>query len=101
MNDVTVTVSTLDNGRFAYVVPMSPEAFDALGWIADRYTSAEILWDGSDYDEDTETLTVPEGVAWSYRDALPEDNGVADAALPPCAGGPLADSLLALLDSIV
>lgn len=85
----------------SYTIRLQRHEMDALAWIADRYTSAEILWDGSDYDEETSILTVPEHVAWEYRDALPEDNGDPGATLPPCAGGSLAVALLAFLEGIV
>lgn len=85
----------------AYTIKLDRSAYDALAWIADRYVSAEVLYDGSDYDEETETLTVPEHVAWEYTWALPEDNGNPNQAVPPCAGGPLADALLDFFVSIV
>lgn len=85
----------------AYTIHLTGDAWNTLLWIADRYTSAEVLVQGSDYDDETGILTVPEHVAWEYAEALPEDNGVADAFLPPCAGGPLADALVEFFDSIV
>lgn len=84
-----------------YTLTLSPDAHRALAWIADRYTSAEVLYDGSEYDEDTQTLTVPEHVAHNYLDELPQDNGVEGAVLPPCAGGPLAEALISLYEQIV
>lgn len=84
-----------------YSIRLDQDAMNALAWIADRYVSAEVLYDGSDYDPDTETLTVPEHIAWEYVEALPKDNGVAYADLPPCAGGLLAEALIAFFNSIV
>ena len=85
----------------SYTISLDRDALATLAWIADRYTSAEILFDGSDYDAETETLTVPEHVAWEYAAALPEDNGNPTQSVPPCAGGPLAEALISFLDSIV
>ncbi len=86
-----------------YRLNLTPAEAKALAWIADRYQSATVLWDGAEHEEtDAGTiLTIPEHVAWDYAEALPRDNGVPGACLPPCAGGPLAEKLLDFLDSIV
>lgn len=84
-----------------YMVPMSEPAHQALAWIADRYGSAGVLYDGSTYNAETETLEIPEHVAWDYCEELPRDNGVEGAILPPCAGGELADALIAFWQEIV
>lgn len=84
-----------------YMVPMSEASYRSLAWIADRYTSAEVLYDGSTYNTETGMLEVPEHVAWDYSEELPRDNGVEGAILPPCAGGELADVLIAFWEEIV
>ena len=101
----TDTAVRFDRTRGGYVFELTDRERDALAWIADRYPSAEVLFDGAtwsaDDDGDRWVALVPEHVAWNYRDALADDNGVPDAVLPPCAGGRLAEVLLDLWNAIV
>lgn len=97
MTEVTVTAEPY----ITYNVPMTPNEHSMLAYIADRYPSAEALHDGSTYDADRYILTVPESVAHNYLAKLPEDNGDADAVLPPLAGGSLAEALIALYNAVV
>lgn len=81
-----------------------------LGWVANRYESARVLYDGmepveEDMIDDTpgasilETWEIPESVAWEYMEALREEDG--NVIVPPRIGGQLADKLVAFLNSIV
>ena len=92
-----MTVSMRTAEGFAYVIPMTPAAHKALAWIADRYSSAAVLFDGSRFVANV--LVVPEGVAHEYVQALEEEDG--SPLVPPCAGGPLADALIELWEAIV
>lgn len=85
---------TLTDGPGAgpfYVIPMSPDTYRSLAWIADRYTSAAVLYDGATHRPNV--LIIPEPVAAAYLAELPQDNGNPYQLVPPCAGGPLADAL--------
>ena len=90
----------------AYLLTLTYEEQRALGWVADRYHCAEVLYDGM-YALDGEdadgsvTYRVPEHVAWEYAEALPLENGVEGAVLPPCVGGMLGEKLVRLLEEIV
>lgn len=92
-----------------YTLTLTSEELNALAWIADRYTSAEVLYDGMEladedaapFADDVTAFIVPEHVVWEYVAALPEDNGVPGAVLPPCAGGTLAAKLIELWESVV
>lgn len=94
-----------DRAQGGYVFTLTDRERDSLAWIADRYTSAEVLFDGAEWtaddDGDRWTALVPEHVAWNYRDTLPDDNGVPDAMLPPGVGGRLGEVLIDLWDAIV
>ena len=85
----------------SYTLTLTDEERNALAWVADRYTSAEVLYAGMEETDAEGTFTVPEHVAWEYAEALPLDNGNPAQSVPPCVGGMLADKLLTLLDSIV
>lgn len=87
-----------EQGYF-YVLSMPEAEYNTLAWIADRYPSAEVLYDGSVYHHNV--LIVPEWVAHEYRDALPEDNGNPYQIIPPCAGGSLAEVLIEFYDGMV
>lgn len=94
-------MTTIIAGRYATKLP--GKCKDSLAWIADRYTSAEKLYDGSTFVRSTDgfVMFTPEHVAWEYLDELPKDNGVQGAVLPPCAGGPLATALIGLWEAII
>ena len=98
------TIGATKGTDMDYVFELTDRERDALAWIADRYPSAEVLFDGAtwaaDDDGDTWTAKVPEHVAWNYRDALADDNW-RTLGLPPCAGGRLAEVLLDLWNAIV
>ncbi len=92
----------------SYKLTLTSSEHRALAWVADRYGSAEILYDGMVRTDDDDSgdgwggvFDVPEHVAWNYAEELPRDNGVESALLPPCAGGSLAGKLIGLLDGIV
>ena len=89
---------------YFYRFELSDRERDALAWIADRYPSAGVLYDGAEWTADNDgdrwVALVSEHVARNYRDALADDNGDPDAVLPPCAGGRLADVLLDLWNAI-
>lgn len=90
----------------AYTLTLTYDEQRALGWVADRYTSAEVLYKGmfalgDEEDGGTVTYTIPEHIVWEYLDALPEDNGNPGQIVPPCVGGTLADKLVDLWNSVV
>lgn len=90
----------------AYTLTLTYDEQKALAWVADRYTSAEILYDGmyalgDEKDGGTVTYTVPEHIAWEYDAALPLDNGNDGQIVPPCVGGTLAEKLIQLREGIV
>jgi hypothetical protein len=89
--------------RYFYATKMTRESYEVLSWIADRYESAGVLYDGSRTvrsGNDSVILLTPESCAHDYLTALSEENGD-DMVIPPCAGGPLADALLALWETVV
>ncbi len=84
----------------------------ALGWAANRYESARVLFDGMRAEScegmsdtcDTDcdhavTFAVSEPLAWEYRDALEAEDG--SPIVPPCIGGNLAEKLVILWNRIV
>ena len=90
----------------SYQLTLTDSELKALAWIADRYQSAAVLYDGmEDASDENIRLTgdylfyVPEHVAWEYRDALEEEDG--NQIVPPCTGGTLAEKLISFLGSIV
>lgn len=105
-------MSAVTFGRDAggYTFTLTDRERDALAWIADRYVSAETLYDGASFepaDDDGDpdyhgdwVVLVPEPVAWAYVDALENDED-GSPVVPPCAGGPLADKLQAFYEAIV
>jgi hypothetical protein len=89
-----------------YTLTLTADEHKALAWIADRYTSAEVLYDGLDATDDNDqdwggNFTIAEHVVWEYMEALPEDNGNPGQIVPPCVGGTLADKLVRLWESVV
>ena len=85
-----------------YQLTLTVSEMRTLGWIADRYRSAQVLHDGMEGEENQRGMegnfTVPESIAWEYRDALREET---DQMVPPCAGGTLAEKLATLYEEIV
>ena len=91
----------------SHTLTLTPEEESALSWISARYESARVLYDGMIRQECSDidchlhphTFAIPERVAWSYQDALEEEDG--NQVVPPCAGGTLAEKLLTFLEAIV
>jgi hypothetical protein len=85
-----------DGNRAFYCLTLTEEAYSSLGWIADRYSSAEVLYDRARTVRAGEgrTLIIAENVAWDYMAELEEENG--GSIVPTCAGGSLAEELLSL-----
>lgn len=88
----------------AYELHLTNAERDSLAWIADRYCSAAVIYDGARWDAPDETRetwlgVVPQGVAWGYIAALHalEDYDAPPPSVPPCAGGTLADKLRELV----
>lgn len=73
-------------------LPLSEEELNGLGWLADRYTSARLLYDA--YDDESGTFDTAD-VVDAYR-ATPGDGG--DLGTVPNAGGSLAEKIQSLWD---
>lgn len=84
----------------AYLLTLTDDEYRALAWVADRYVSAEVLFDGMQATDVDGVYAIPEHVAWDYDRALDEDED-GSPLVPPCIGGPLAEKLIALRGSIV
>ena len=83
-----------------YTLQLTLDEAQALMWLADRYNYAEALWDAAE-EEFIGTATgyrivLSEAGAWNFADAVQAEDGYL-----PCCGGPLADKITALLESIV
>lgn len=80
-------------------VQLSPSEYRALSWLADRYSSADVLYAATDdLSPDVDgpavyVLTIGPETLRDYWRALLEDNGDPAQTVPPCAGGTLADKL--------
>ena len=101
-----VMEATLTTRGYVYRLTFTKEEFKSLAWLADRYTTAEILWNhtelaGSMGSVEVWVMNLPESEAWSYQEALKEENGNPDQVLPTCVGGTLAEKLVELYESIV
>ena len=93
----------MDN--MAYRLDLTAEEHKALAWVADRYYSASVLYDGMDATDENDqdwggSFDIPEHVAWEYEEELSEENG-GGLIVPPCVGGTLADKLIALRERIM
>ena len=84
---------------FTYKLKLTGGEVSALAWIADRYQSASVLYDGMTYNSDLDTWEVSEPVAWEYADAINNEDG--NFVVPPCCGGELADKLVRFYCEIV
>lgn len=80
-------------------IHLTPSEFEALAWISDRYTSADVLWCATDDLSPTVdgppvyVLTLTAETLRDYWRALLDDNNDPAQDVPPCAGGTLADKL--------
>lgn len=97
-----------------YILELSRNELKTLAWVADRYTSAQILYDDmhsddvySTYDpNETLVYQINEHTAWEYREAIPYDWSYSNPndcphIIPPCIGGTLGDKLADLYERIV
>jgi len=81
----------------AYKIRITDDEMDSLGFIADRYTYADVLYDALEQDGDDEELYhISEPDAWEFMEAVEEEDGHL-----PLMGGELATKVQALLDNIV
>lgn len=103
-----MTVLRRENGWHTakgYNLTLTDDERDSLAWIADRYTSASVLYDCARWEQDDETGDwtgfLSEGAMWGYVAALHalEDYDAPPPPFPPCAGGALAEKLTALVES--
>ncbi len=100
-----VTTGPTPSGH-AYRVTIGGGEYRSLGWLADRYTSAEKLWDACSLvgslgpGHEVYAITMTEPAAWEYRDDVDAENGD-DSIVPPCCGGSLADKLAAFHEAIL
>lgn len=86
----------------AYVLELTDSERDSLAWIADRYCSASVLFDGARWEQRDDEIwagVISSGVMWGYLAALIalEDYDAPPPSIPPCAGGTLADKLRELV----
>lgn len=80
----------------AYKIEMTEQEYDDLGYIADRYTYAQVLYDGMDYDEETGIAEIPEHVAWEFSEAVEDEDG-----FMPLLGGDLLRKVVDFWQEIV
>lgn len=80
----------------AYKIHISPEEMKSLSWMAEKYESAEVLYNHLEEVEDG-LYVLPEHGAMEYMEALEEEGMV----VPPNIGGELADKLITLFYEIV
>lgn len=99
---------------YVYVVTLTENEHKSLAWIADRYTTADILYtrayathedvcedvDGCTAHEHTYRICLREHEAWQYTSELADENGDECQTVPTCAGGTLADKLGNLYERI-
>jgi hypothetical protein len=81
--------------RCAYRLRLSDKDFSALGYIADRYTYADVLYKALD-DQGDGTYCLGEPDAWEFQSAVEEEDGYL-----PLAGGNLQSQMHKLLQEIV
>lgn len=100
---------------YVYVVTLTEDEHKSLAWLADRYTTADILWtcaylthedvcedvSGCEAHEHTYRVCLREHEAWQYTEELATENGDECQTVPTCAGGSLADKLTDLYGRIV
>ncbi len=90
-----------------YSIELTAGEFDALGWIADRYCAAEVLYDCASWEmrdvngEEIHHGTLSSGAMWGYIAACHalEDYDFPPPPYSPCTGGTLAEKLTALVAS--
>jgi len=90
-----------------YTLKMNPQEYNDLAWLADRYESARVLYDGLEcaddvdveYTEDCGTFKVPEHVLWEAYEATKEDGG-AEGQIPNL-GGDLGKQIYNLFNEMV
>lgn len=91
---------------FLYRLTLDKSDHKALGFAADRYTPAELLWDGieaeTEHPDGSVTYTIQEHVMWEVHQACEVENGCGEM-YPGSAvlGGTLATKLINLMQSIV
>lgn len=73
------------------------EERQSLQWLAERYESAELLYDC--VGEYPGEVFVPEHIAWEVLDATERDG--ADRGIVPCLGGRLGDEIHKMLEGVV
>lgn len=69
----------------------------SLMWLAERYKSAELLYDC--IDESPGDVLVPEHIAWEVLDATEEDG--TDRGIIPCLGGRLGEEIHKMLYEVI
>lgn len=88
-----------------YTMTLTAKEYRSLGWVADRYISAEVLYDLPTWEDDDETgETISARLigahGWAFTGALiaheDHDPGRPNR-VPPCVGGSLADKIDAWL----
>ena len=80
----------------AYTLNLSDEEMDSLGFIADRYSYADVLWNALDPIDEEGNYNLSESDAWAFAEAVEQEDGYL-----PLMGGALVDKVQKLLDSIV
>jgi hypothetical protein len=93
----------MSNTKPVWRLSLTDDEYNALQYIADRYSSAAVLTDGAGWAEhdDGWDAAIPEGVMWGYVAALHclEDFDAPPPPFPPMAGGTLASKLRDLVES--
>ena len=81
----------------AYKIRITEPEMESLGFIADRYNYASVLYDALKQDDEDEDLWhLSEADAWEFNDAVEDEDGYL-----PLMGGELATKVQAILDNIV
>lgn len=89
-----------------YRLELTADEHKTLAWVADRYDSASVLYDGMVKVEDANEdgwgglFDVAEEIAWQYEEELGLENG-GGLLVPPCVGGTLAEKLIEFQERIV
>lgn len=93
-----------------YTLTLTDGELKSLAWVADRYISAQVLYDSLTCNDTCErdmcpcdcketTYNLQEHEVWDYMEALKEEDG--NQLVPPCIGGTLSEKLINLYQSIV
>lgn len=87
-----------------YELELTDGEFASLRWLAGRYLSAQVVFDGKRIlseatvnGEPISIYSIPEHIAWEFREACDGEDG----GFVPCCGGSLAAKLLDLLQAVV